>query len=90
MGSPESDKGAKDDENPQHPVRITRPIYLGATEVTVGQFRRVVEATGLPHRGGNGRYGRDAGMRRRGSSNTVCQCHLAQPRISPRRTSIRW
>jgi formylglycine-generating enzyme required for sulfatase activity len=47
MGSPDSDKDAEDDEKPQHRVRITRPFYLGATEVTVGQFRRVVEATGL-------------------------------------------
>ena len=46
MGSPDSDKDAQDDEKPQHRVRITRPFYLGATEVTVGQFRRVVEAAG--------------------------------------------
>ena len=39
MGSPDSDKDAQDDEKPQHRVRITRPFYLGATEVTVGQFR---------------------------------------------------
>jgi formylglycine-generating enzyme required for sulfatase activity len=47
MGSPDSDKDASDDEKPQHRVRITRPFYLGATPVTVGQFRRVVEATGF-------------------------------------------
>ena len=46
MGSPDSDKDAQDDEKPQHRVRITRPFYLGATEVTVGQFRRVVETAG--------------------------------------------
>src|SRR5687767_8508206 len=33
------------DETPQHPVRITRPFWMGQTEVTVGQFRRFVEAT---------------------------------------------
>ena len=33
-------------EAPRHRVRITRPFYLGATEITVGQFRRFVEATG--------------------------------------------
>ena len=27
-------------------MQITQPFYLGATEVTVGQFRRFVEATG--------------------------------------------
>ena len=32
------------DEQPRHRVRITRPFLLGATEVTVGQFRRFVEA----------------------------------------------
>jgi formylglycine-generating enzyme required for sulfatase activity len=34
------------DEYPQHRVRITRPFYLGAYHVTVGQFRRFVEDTG--------------------------------------------
>ena len=44
MGSSD-DEDADDDEKPRHPVRITRPFYLGTTEVTVGQFRRFVEAT---------------------------------------------
>jgi len=48
MGSSkDEDKDASDDELPKHRVRITRPFYLGVTEVTVGQFRKVVEATGL-------------------------------------------
>ena len=33
-------------EAPQHRVRITRPFLLGTTEVTIGQFRKFVEATG--------------------------------------------
>jgi formylglycine-generating enzyme required for sulfatase activity len=41
MGSPDSDKDAQEDEKPQHRVRITRPFYLGATEVTQGQYRAV-------------------------------------------------
>jgi len=41
MGSPDSDKEARDDEKPQHRVRITRPFYLGVTEVTQGQYRAV-------------------------------------------------
>ena len=41
MGSPDSDKDAQADEKPQHRVRITRPFYLGATEVTQGQYRAV-------------------------------------------------
>lgn len=31
---------------PAHRVRLTKPFYIGATEVTVGQFRKFVEATG--------------------------------------------
>ncbi len=42
MGSPDSDKDARDDEKPQHRVQITRPFYLGATEVTQGQYRAVM------------------------------------------------
>jgi formylglycine-generating enzyme required for sulfatase activity len=34
------------DEYPQHTVRITRPFYIGAYNVTVGQFRRFVKETG--------------------------------------------
>jgi formylglycine-generating enzyme required for sulfatase activity len=33
------------DETPLHPVRITRAYYMGATEVTVGQFRQFVKET---------------------------------------------
>lgn len=34
------------DEIPLHPVRITKPYYMSATEVTVGQFREFIAATG--------------------------------------------
>jgi formylglycine-generating enzyme required for sulfatase activity len=34
------------DEAPAHKVRITQPFYMGATEVTVGQFRRFVQQSG--------------------------------------------
>jgi formylglycine-generating enzyme len=30
------------DEMPVHPVRITKPFYIGATVITVGQFRQFV------------------------------------------------
>jgi formylglycine-generating enzyme required for sulfatase activity len=41
MGSPDEDKDASGDEKPRHRVRITRPSYLGVTEVTQGQYRAV-------------------------------------------------
>jgi formylglycine-generating enzyme required for sulfatase activity len=34
------------DEGPPHRVRITRPFLLGKYEVTVGEFRQFVDATG--------------------------------------------
>jgi formylglycine-generating enzyme required for sulfatase activity len=46
MGSPDSDSDAAPGEKPQHRVRLTRGFYLGAHEVTVGQFRSFVRATG--------------------------------------------
>jgi formylglycine-generating enzyme required for sulfatase activity len=60
MGSPEGDKDALDREHPQHRVRITRPFYLSATEVTRGQFRRFVDETAYrteAERDGKGGYG---------------------------------
>jgi formylglycine-generating enzyme required for sulfatase activity len=42
MGSSkDEDKDALKDELPKHRVRITRPFYLGVTEVTQGQYRAV-------------------------------------------------
>ncbi len=60
MGSPDSDDMAEADEKPQHRVEVTKPFYLGATEVTVGQFRRFVEAEGYKtdaEKDGKGGYG---------------------------------
>jgi formylglycine-generating enzyme required for sulfatase activity len=42
MGSPESDKSAIPNEKPQHKVRITKPFYLGVTEVTQEQYEKVM------------------------------------------------
>ncbi len=33
-------------ETPRHPVRITHPFAIGKYEVTVGQFKKFIEATG--------------------------------------------
>jgi formylglycine-generating enzyme len=49
-----------DDEAPVHKVRITRPFYIGQYEVTVGQFRRFLEASGYQPESeadGTGGYG---------------------------------
>jgi formylglycine-generating enzyme required for sulfatase activity len=46
IGSPSGDKEASDSEKPPHRVRITRPFYLGVTEVTRGQFRLFVDEEG--------------------------------------------
>jgi formylglycine-generating enzyme required for sulfatase activity len=42
MGSPNSDDNAERDEKPQHPVRITRPFYLGKYPVTQEQWQAVM------------------------------------------------
>lgn len=46
MGSRDHDPLGSDSERPRRRVRITRPFLMAAHEVTVGQFRRFVEATG--------------------------------------------
>lgn len=45
MGATDDDRDAQPQEKPPHNVRLTKPFFLGTTEVTVGQFRRFVEAT---------------------------------------------
>jgi serine/threonine protein kinase len=58
MGSPKGE--GDDEEHPQHEVRITRPFYLGVTEVTRGQFRRFVDDAGYKTEAesdGKGGYG---------------------------------
>jgi formylglycine-generating enzyme required for sulfatase activity len=44
MGSPEGESG-RDKNERQHRRVIHKPFYFGETEVTVGQFRKFVEAT---------------------------------------------
>jgi formylglycine-generating enzyme required for sulfatase activity/outer membrane protein assembly factor BamB len=46
MGSPDSDPNAREDEKPQHRVRITRPFYLGVYEVTQEEYQRVMGGNG--------------------------------------------
>ncbi len=48
------------DEGPIHPVRISKPFWMGQHELTVGQFRRFVDASGYrpeSEADGTGGYG---------------------------------
>jgi len=45
MGAPDSDEDAQPAEKPQHKVTLTKPFQMGATEVTIGQFRQFIDAT---------------------------------------------
>jgi formylglycine-generating enzyme required for sulfatase activity len=42
MGSPDSDRKARDNEKPQHKVTISQPFYLGKYEVTQSQWEAVM------------------------------------------------
>jgi formylglycine-generating enzyme required for sulfatase activity len=46
MGSPENEPNRTSDESPQHPVKLAKPFAISRCEVTVGEFKRFVEATG--------------------------------------------
>jgi serine/threonine-protein kinase len=51
MGCSPGDNECSDDEKPSHLVTITKGLWLGQTEVTVGAYKRFVAATGRPHYG---------------------------------------
>jgi formylglycine-generating enzyme required for sulfatase activity len=42
MGSPDSEQGRDRNEGPQHEVVITKPFYMGVTEVTQAQYEAVM------------------------------------------------
>jgi len=52
MGSPEGEPLREADEGPVHRVRITRPFYMGATEVTQAQWTAVMGSNPSAFRGG--------------------------------------
>jgi formylglycine-generating enzyme required for sulfatase activity len=61
------DAGYFADEYPRHRVQISRPFLLGKHEVTVGQFRAFVEATGYrteAEQDGTGGWGYDPAVGR--------------------------
>lgn len=43
---PQERREALSDEGPVHEVRFTKDVWMGKTEITVGQFKRFVAATG--------------------------------------------
>ena len=51
MGSPELDKDAANEERPQHPVRITKPFYMGKYLVTQEQWEAVMHNNPSKFRG---------------------------------------
>lgn len=55
MGAREDEPDASDHERPAHPIRFERGFGMSIREVTVGQFRRFISATG--HRTRAGRRG---------------------------------
>src|SRR5690606_25245454 len=46
MGSPDNERDRTGNEGPQFQVRLSRGFAMSQTEVTVGQFREFVNATG--------------------------------------------
>ena len=54
MGSPATEEGRSDDEGPQREVILPAPFAAGRFEVTVGEFRRFLVASG--HAAGGGCY----------------------------------
>ncbi|MGJ4729943.1 SUMF1/EgtB/PvdO family nonheme iron enzyme [Luteimonas sp. SDU101] len=46
MGAPEGEREASDYERPAHPIRFARGFGMSIREITVGQYRRFIAATG--------------------------------------------
>jgi formylglycine-generating enzyme required for sulfatase activity len=75
MGSKPGDKDAFPEEKPQHKVTISKPFFLGKYHVTVGQFRRFVDATGYKteaEKAGDSRTWRKSGIVQTDEHPVVC------------------
>lgn len=77
MGSPDNESGRASDEGPQRRVEITKPFYLGATEVTQKQWKLVMKTE--PWRTGEHQAGDQnaAGSISWDNAQAFCQ-HLTQ------------
>jgi formylglycine-generating enzyme required for sulfatase activity len=51
MGSPDNETGRNAEREKLHPIRITRPFWMGATEVTQAQWVAIMENNPSQHRG---------------------------------------
>ncbi|MDP2323303.1 MAG: formylglycine-generating enzyme family protein, partial [Gammaproteobacteria bacterium] len=60
MGSPESDKDARDNERPQHKVTITKPFAVSRFEVTFAEWNACIGAGGCAHRPSDSGWGQGA------------------------------
>ena len=72
MGSPKNEEGRAPWEQ-QHEVQITQPFYMGATPVTIGQFKAFVKDAGYKteaEKDGKGGFGYNAATHRGEQSPT--------------------
>ncbi len=71
---PDATRKLLENETPQHRVTLSRPLLMGSTELTIGQFRRFVEATQYvtvtEKKGGGGKYDAESKKTIRDSSFT--------------------
>jgi formylglycine-generating enzyme required for sulfatase activity len=74
MGAPDNEQGRSDSQTPQHEVALSQGFALSQTDITVGQFREFVRASGYKPDsvtiGGASVYDESSGVMRDDSSAT--------------------
>jgi formylglycine-generating enzyme required for sulfatase activity/tRNA A-37 threonylcarbamoyl transferase component Bud32 len=73
MGSPDGEIGRGDDEGPVHAVEITRPFYMGTTEVTLRQFKAVTGRLPKDYKGAADDLDVPATMVTQGEAQNFCR-----------------